>query len=163
MFSFKSKYEWFTEFQGQFSQFSRRTFIYDIKENSWIEGPSLLAARARHSSCAIQSDDGSIKSIIAISGNTDHEYNSETTELLDFRDKKWVEGPDLPLGIRDSACVALPPTSYFACIVVGGEISEGITNKYSSNVYGLNKSLDEWTLLGKITRGRSRHIALPLS
>ena len=134
-----------------------------MKDNSWTEGPLLLEPRRNHSSCAIQSDDGSIQSIIIIGGATFLEHRlvyASTTEILHLTDPKWVQGPELPLGIINASCVALPQTSAFACIVVGGETRRLV---FSSNVYGLNRRLTEWTLLGTIRTGRSSHIALPIS
>ena len=141
---------------------SQRTFIYDVKANSWSEGPSLLTPRMYHCSCVIQSDDESTESIIIIGGNTKEEDDSNTTEILDLNVQKWVQGPALPLGARYTACVTLPPTSNFSCVVFGTE-----TRKESSGtcVYGLEKRLMEWKLLGKFeTRSwQSVRIALPFS
>ena len=77
-----------------------------------------------------------------------------------MKKQKWIDGPELPLGISQASCVALPPTHNFACVLVGGRTKE---EEYSSNVYGLIRSLKEWTLLGEIRTGRRGHIALPLS
>ena len=77
-----------------------------------------------------------------------------------FNREKWIQGPDLAVGIKAAACVALPLSSNFACVVVGGWTKK---EYYSSNVYGLDKSLTEWTFLGKIRNGRRSHIALPIS
>ena len=58
------------------------------------------------------------------------------TEILHSKSPKWVQGPELPLGISNASCVALPPTSDIACIVVGGETSRTGTfsgRKLSSN------------------------------
>ena len=139
---------------------SHRTFIYDVQANSWTEGPSLFTPRVGHSSCVIQSDDGSDKCVIIIGGWTDQERFSKSTEILDLTEKKWIQGPDLAVGIKAAACVALPLSSNFACVVVGGWTKK---EYYSSNVYGLDKSLTEWTFLGKIRNGRRSHIALPIS
>ena len=95
-----------------------------------------------------------------IGGSTDKEYYSKTTEILDMTNLKWMQGPKLPFGIRKASSVALPPTSKFICVVIGG-LSE--KEESSSIVYGLNRSSKEWTLLGKIRTGRWGHIALPLS
>ena len=81
---------------------------------------------------------------------------------MEIKDLKWIQGPGLPLGIRSSSCVALPPTSDFACVLIGGLIA-GQGFMVSSNVYGLNRSLKEWKFLGKIRKGRVGHIALPFS
>ena len=120
----------------------------------------MLTPRFRHSSCALHSDDGSIKCIIIIGGFTDPKRNRKTTEILHLTERKWVQGPILPEEISDAACAALPPTSHFACVIVGGSTTE---NTFSSNVYSLDKSLSKWTVLGKIRKGRYGHIALPIS
>ena len=128
-------------------------------------GPPLLTPRCCHSSCTVQSDDGSTKCIIIIGGLTDEEQNSKSTEILHIADQKWVQGPNLPVGIRNSACVALPPTSNFACVIVGGytnDVSQSNEVTYP-NVYGLEKNLMKWTLLGEIRTSRTCHIALPVS
>ena len=146
-------------------------------------GPPLLTPRCRHSSCTIQSDDGSTKCIIIIGGWTDEEENSKSTEILYVADQKWVQGPNLPVGIRSAACVALPPTSNFACVVVGGYTLEDPSSGEPHledhhwmtiigpphldvtypNVYGLDTKLMKWTLLGEIRTSRTCHIALPIS
>ena len=144
----------------EFKGVSQRTFIYDVKENDWNEGPSLLTPRWRHTSCTIQSEDGSTKSIIIIGGWNDQAKISKTTEILHIKGSKWVQGPELPLGVRNASCVELPPTSSFACVLIGGYTEKG---RYSSDVYGLNKRLTEWIHLGKIQEARRSHIALPIS
>ena len=117
----------------------------------------------------MQSDDGSTKCIIVIGGLTDEgpdEKVLRTSEILDLHNRKWVQGPELPLGLHSAACVALPPTSKFACVVLGGFTGTGEDEndgKLSNDVYGLNNKLTEWTILGKMRGGSCRHIALPLS
>ena len=143
-----------------FQNKSRRTFIYDNKEDRWTTGPSLLTARHYHSSCAIQSDEGSTLFIIIIGGETDQQHFSKSTEILNLKDQKWVQGPQLPCGIRFATCVALPPSTNFACVIVGGQSEE---DNYSSKVYALNKIMSEWTVLGNIRTGRYSHIAIPIS
>ena len=132
----------------------------------------MLSARSGHSSCVIQSDDGSVDSIIIIGGWTDktsrlfRQGRSNTTEIFNIKEQKWVPGPTFPCEISDSACVSLPSTMKFTCLVIGGEI-EGIScccasEPKSNDVWGLNKSLTKWTHLGRIRKSRSRHIVLPL-
>ena len=140
---------------------SHRSFIYDIKEDSWIEGPPLLSKRYFHCSCAIQSDDGSVEFIIIIGGGISGENcHYKTTEILNIKNQKWVKGPTLPCEIEQAACVSLPLLTDFACLVVGGCTIEHLA---SSDVYGLNKALTEWEHLGKIRKGRQSHIAVSLS
>ena len=92
---------------------------------------------------------------------------SSSTEILKpvfqlSKERKWTQGPDLPYGIKNAACVALPPTMNFACVLIGGE-GEHEEERFSSKVYGLDKSLSSWTLLGEIQNGRRDHIALSMS
>ena len=128
-----------------------------------MEGPSVLVPRCRHSSCAIQSEDGLTKSIIIIGGQTDTTYHSgnftRTTEILHLKDQRWVQGPELPLGIISASCVELPITSSFACVLIGGYTEKG---NYSSHIYGLNRKLTGWEVLGKIRTARDSHTALPI-
>ena len=93
-------------------------------------------------------------------GTTYHEgHYSKSTEIFNFNDQKWVQGPTLPRGISSSACIAAPRLSSFACVLVGGD-SEDRCNL--QNIYGLSKNLSEWKLLGAIKKGRHFHILLPL-
>ena len=144
-----------------FQEISQQCYIYDVKDNIWTEGPPLLTPRCHHSGCAIKSEDGSIQSIIITGGMTDNEYWSTDTEILDLKEQRWIKGPNLPLGIHEASCVALPPTLDFACLLIGGK-SHGLTVE---SVYGLKKSLDEWIFRGDffdwITN--SIGIALPYS
>ena len=85
---------------------------------------------------------------------------------MNFKDQKWIQGPELPCNDAQeyrtitALCVELPEATDIACVVIGGNIGEEYC---SSNVYGLNKSMTEWTSLGKTRKGRFRHIALPFS
>ena len=121
----------------------------------------MITARFSHSSCAIQSHDGTTESIIIIGGIT-NEGLTKSTEIMKVKEQKWTQGPNLPYGIKNAACVALPPTMDHACIVIGGE---GETNeeRFSSKIYALDKSLSTWSYLGQITNGRRDHIALSIS
>ena len=89
---------------------------------------------------------------------------SKTTEILNVKENKWFQGPELPVGIKAASCVALPLTSRFACVLVGGQtVKSGPEEKYSSNVYGLERRLMQWKLLGKLRKERCSHISLPIS
>ena len=138
---------------------SQKTFIYDIKEDSWIEGKPLLRARAEHSSCVIPLDDKPTHCIV-IGGKTkpEGEY-AKSTEIFSFKNQKWVVGPTLPYGIKSSECIAGPQLCNFACIIVGGHTQK---RNYSQIVFGLNKNLSEWIFLGTIKNGRYDHIAIPV-
>ena len=130
----------------------RYTFIYNIQENNWTEGPPLLTARYNHSSCAIKSEGGTTESIIIIGGEArDREDYLCSTEILKINEQKWVPGPDLPKGISKAVCIELPFIMQYACLIIGGKTFSAIDDPdWSSNVYGLNKSLLTWTFLGEI-------------
>jgi len=142
---------------------SQKCFIYDVRSDEWKEGPSLKLARTGHCSCIIQSDDGTQDSIIIIGGWT-NQGRTNTTEIFNINQSKWTEGPNFPCGIISAACVPLPPTmksvSNISCVVVGGSTDKGL---YSSEIYGLDRTMTKWTHLGKIKKGRESHIVLPLS
>ena len=78
---------------------------------------------------------------------------------MKIKERQWVQGPSFPCHIRGAACVALPPTMKYACIVLGGCVPEGI----SSNIYGCDRSLTTWKLLGEMKKGRMYHIVLQIS
>ena len=136
-----------------------------------------MVARSHHSSCAIQADDGSTQCILVLGGQTNQEQFSKSTEILNIKDQKWIQGPTLPFGVKYAACVALPSLSNFACALIGGEINDNHPSTLSSHlltdnrtfslcVHGLNKALTKWLLLGKINIGAAgigHHIALGLS
>ena len=65
----------------------------------------------------------------------------------------------MPNAIFKAACVSLPPTANFACVIVKGWAFDNL----SSNVYGLNKTLTEWIHLGKTQIKEQCLIAFPLS
>ena len=87
--------------------------------------------------------------------------NLKTTEILNIKKQKWIQGPSLPCGIQQAACVSLPFSTEFACIIVGG--CTMIEEPASSDIYGLNNALTKWKHLGKIRKGRQSHIAVSLS
>ena len=121
----------------------------------------MITARFSHSSCAIQSLDGTTECIIIIGGITD-EGLTKSSEILKIKDKKWSQGPELPYGIKNAACIALPPTVNHACVIIGGE-GESNEERFSSKIYALDKSLSSWSFLGEITNGRRDHIVLSIS
>ena len=58
----------------------------------------------------------------------------------------WDKGPPLPYLETSASCAPLPPTSKYACLAIGNRTKNP---NFSSNVYGLDRTLIEWTLLGK--------------
>ena len=78
-----------------------------------------------------------------------------TTEILNMKYQTWARGPTLPSEVIWTSCVLLPPIINFACVIVGKRTQE--TN-YCSNVYGLNRALTEWTLIGKYRKYSEKYI-----
>ena len=162
---------------------SQRTYIYDIDTQKLTEGPPLSLPRRNHSSCVIPSEDGTPQYVILIGGYDDKQiskhyekyyFDTDTTDILNIKDGKWIQGPKLPYEISGAACVALPPTMKYSCVVIGGATSipyrlrdsTGFWRQeilHRSGVFGLNRSLTNWEFLGTMMNKRCDHIALPLS
>ena len=83
--------------------------------------------------------------------------NPCSIEIYNIKSGVWVEGPPLPYGETYASCAPLPPTSKYACLAIGSGTKK--TN-YTSNVYGLDRTLTEWTLLGNTKEGSKNYIAL---
>ena len=107
-------------------------------------------------SCPIQSEDGTIDSIIILGGKVENgteglENYPISTEIMTVKDQMWIEGPKLPIGIKSTALVSLPPTLMYACVAIGGYTLDAAIGKHDdNNVYGLDRLLTTWTLLGKL-------------
>ena len=105
-------------------------------------------------------------------GSTNQEWYSNSVEILNVKNRslhwciatkwsisnpKWVKGPPLPFGVASATCVPLSPLTNFACVIIGGKSRrDAMIKQYLSDVYGLNKELTEWKLLGKTKTGRGR-------
>ena len=83
--------------------------------------------------------------------------NPCSIEIYNIKSGMWVKGPPLPYGETNASCAPLPPTSKYACLAIGNRTKK--TN-YTSNVYGLDRTFTEWTLLGKIEKGSQNYTAL---
>ena len=126
----------------------------------------MLEPRAGHSSCAIQSDDGSTQCIIVIGGSTNQGRYLKSVEILNVKNKKlhwsigakcpisnqkWVQGPPLPCVVEDAKCVPLHPLTNFACVIIGGWTGrDKPTDQYSSDVHDL-KSVEILNVKNKKT------------
>ena len=86
---------------------------------------------------------------------------STSTEVFEIERNMWSRGPDIPVGLRSAACVAIPPKFgiQYCCLLIGGYSSE---EKFSPNIYALDNRLTTWFLIGKLQIGRRNHIALLL-
>ena len=88
----------------------------------------------------------------------------EAKSLFIYRDinrnkKEWSKGPDLPIKVSSSDCVALPSHLKFSCLSIGGA-THNIDK--SKNIYGLDHTFKTWTLVGYLKEARSDHIVLPI-
>ena len=87
---------------------------------------------------------------------------STSTEVFEIKENVWSRGPNIPVGLRSAACVAIPPKAgiKYCCLLIGGYYSQ---KKFSPNIYALDNSLTTWFLIGKLQTGRRNHIALLLN
>ena len=117
-----------------------------------------------HASCAINCKEGSIKTIIVVGGSTDFEEYSSSTELFDAKENQWSRGPDLPIKVKEAACVTTPSNMKYSCLVIGGISKEwfGYKEYISRSIFGLDQELKSWTHVGFLKRARYGHIILPI-
>ena len=97
--------------------------------------------------------------IITIGGDTAEGMFTKSTEVLKTDENRWSRGPNLPIGVRSAACVAIPCQyrTKYASLLIGGYTPD---EKFSPNIYALDINLTAWCLIGKLKTGRRNHIAL---
>ena len=123
-----------------------------------------MERRNFHASCAIKSEMGIIKYIVVVGGNTrDFEGKgvlSSSTEIFNINKKEWTRGPDFPIKVLSSACVALPSHMKFSCLSIGGFTHSELD--MTKNIYGLDHAFKAWTLVGYLKEARSDHVVLSI-
>ena len=109
-----------------------------------------------------------------INDQSKRDAESDSSEILMIKERKWIQGPNLFHKISRPTCIALPFTMKYHCIVIGSHDWKCDNNCcgncirqchiHYEHVYGLNESLTAWLFLGKYRRNeRYRYIALPIS
>jgi hypothetical protein len=123
---------------------------------SFTEGPAMITARYLHG-CGTMSI--GTKSIIVTAGG----YNGNTlasVEILDPLTNQWVEGPELPNGIRRSAMAPSPDGN--GVILVGGYSSGTLDSILELKADGQGW-VGEWTTLStKLQYPRNYHVVIPV-
>ena len=86
----------------------------------------------RYHGCFSVKQSGNVSNVYVFGG---YPGPMKSTEVLNVNDLTWSDGPDLPIGIADNACVESNDNQYLG-FSVGGWNSGG----YKNTIYGLQKS-----------------------
>ena len=78
--------------------------------------------------------------LITIGGDTTEEMFTRSTEVLNTDENRWSKGPNLPIGIRSAACVAIPCKfrTKYCSLLIGGYTPD---EKFSPYIYALDVNL----------------------
>ena len=121
--------------------FQSDTWIFDVRNKTWSQGPSLILPRAHHS-CIV---DQNTSTIYAMGGL----WNPSSMEKLKFDDinMKWEKGSDLPLPLITPTAVS-SSSDKFIGYLVGGE-GEIFDLGEQSKIWGLRRSDVQWVEMSK--------------
>ena len=129
------------------------TWIYDVVNKTWSEGPKMNTKRSGH---ACFTDKAS--SSIYVAGGWDDQWNDlSSTEKWTFEENNsWQPSANLPEAIYYSSAVS-SNTDEFIGYMAGGWKGR----RYSNNIYGLKRRQIEWIKLNKTMKiGRYAHSLL---
>ncbi len=139
-------------------QRSKKTFLLDLKENVWKEGPSLLQERDSLSCGRIRSAQNSSEFSIIVAGGFNAAFLT-TTEVLDQSMQEWKQGPVFPFGICRNRMVE---DADGGVVVVGGwgwaQESDHLDTLFRLPHAGQDGKWEQ--LPQKLKIGRHFHIAL---
>ena len=141
-----------------FDYYSTSTYIFDLNNKKWTQGPELKFGRRRHACARIPSQRHGLRSSIIVVGGTNNRSGEvmSSVEILDEGSNEWRQGPELPIPIYMSVIVEQP--------VVGVALIGGMSNNYTelNTIYRLPHSGKdaEWELMPqKLKFPRYRHTA----
>ena len=117
----------------------------------------MLEGRHCHSSCALKSIDGTINNIVVVGGYTESSIISSSTELFRIKENRWTRGPNLPIQVNFTSCIALPNHTSYSCLLIGGWSKEEKEYNISDSIYALDKELKSWALVGHLKEARYGH------
>merc|ERR1712062_872137 len=101
---------------------------------------------------------GSTSIIIAAGGHGFSVSVGSSVEILDPQSNQWVEGPELPYGLSNSAMATSPDGN--GVILVGGSRHSGSILELKADGQGW---VGAWTTLStKLQYGRNSHIIIPV-
>ena len=129
------------------SKIKNETWILNIATNTMKQGPSLNIARVHHGCANIRND-----SIIVAGGFPLY----ESTEILKIGDLEWKRGPDLKEGVTANKVVKSNLEDYVA-YSIGGNNWYGTS---LSEIYGLQRDMNEWQLIDNMNEPRMWGTAL---
>ena len=115
----------------------------------------MQVARNDHS-CVLVVDQFNQKKIVVAGGYNDDLLDLKSTEIYDLNKQVWTRGPDLPTTVYGSSMVTASPGSKYAAYLVGGIQGGSTANK----IFSINKNMEQWNEVGRLTTPRSSHIAL---
>ena len=119
------------------------TWIFDVHNKTWSEGPSLSQPRAHHA-CMV---DQKTSTIYAMGGVEISSDPSSSMEKLKFDDinMKWEKGSDLLLPLVKPVAVSSSSDKFIGYLVGG----EGGDFEYQSKIWGLRRSNVKWVEMSK--------------
>ena len=114
------------------------TWIFDVHNKTWSEGPSLSQPRAHHA-CMV---DQKTSTIYVMGGRKGGYDVSSSMERLKFDDvnMKWEKGSDLMFPLRKPVAVSSSSDKFIGYLVGG----EGGDFEYQSKIWGLRRSDVKW-------------------
>ena len=118
------------------------TWIFDVNNKTWSEGPSLNLPRAHHS-CMVDQKTSTIYAMGGVEITTDP---SSSMEKLKFNDinMKWEKGSDLLLPLVKPVAVSSSSDKFIGYLVGGEGIFGG-----QSKIWGLRRSDEQWVEMSK--------------
>ena len=119
------------------------TWIFDVNNRTWSEGPSLNLPRAHHS-CMVDQKTSTIYAMGGVEISTDPSSSMETLKFDDI-DMKWEKGSDLLLPLVKPVAVSSSSDKFIGYLVGG----EGGDFKYQSKIWGLRRSDVKWVEMSK--------------
>lgn len=134
---------------------SNETFLLNMKQQEWVQGPPLNIARGAQSCGRIRKSQSTAKFQVIVVGG----YNGSTlssVEIFDEENFTWRSGPELPYGITDAELVEDPAGGV---ILVAGFVVE--ERKYLNTMQRLaNSDSKNWIQMSqKLTTARKFHTA----
>ena len=141
-------------------QFQRvdTTWIYDVLNKTWSEGPKMNIKRRLHS-CVV---DEATSTVYLMGGWNERFERINSTERWIFGTDSWHPSIDLPIDLSGSSAVSSKSNEYIG-YMAGGYTSKGDNGKegITSKVWGLSREDKTWVELNiTMQMGRYEHTLL---
>ena len=112
---------------------SRDTFIFDVNEHTWTDGPRLNSDRERSPAGIVTFPNGT-QMITVVSGSVE-----QTSEFMNLDENRWHYGPDLPYHISNAASIQLENTF----LIIGGQN----WTSYLDSIWMFDPNTENWSQL----------------